>query len=124
MDIILVMKNITIVYPGDKTFRFQHPSTAEDKDLLELLFAEWNAGSCQECDLFLNGNQRSMSTGDFVCIDGNWYQCMSIGWEKTDIAHVNAFEQLVVERVKSDPECQGSGWCAAGKIRWELYKQL
>ncbi len=124
MDIILVMKNITIVYPGYKTHRFQHHSNLEDNVLLEVLFGEWNAGSCQESDLFLNGNNRSMSTGDFVCIDGRWYQCMSSGWEATDEEHVNAFDSLVKERVKSDPECQGSAWCAASRVRWKIFKQL
>ena len=54
-----------------------------DDQILEKIFASFNAGSGEECGTFKKARIRSMSVGDFVCINGNWYQCLKQGWEET-----------------------------------------
>lgn len=52
-----------------------------DSDLLEALFAGWNAGSGAECPDFTFANCRSLSVGDFVQIGDTWYRCEGCGWK-------------------------------------------
>lgn len=46
---------IEICYPGDTRFHFtlQAPASVTDEELLETVFAQFNAGSGQECQMFL-----------------------------------------------------------------------
>jgi hypothetical protein len=50
--------------------------------LLEKTFACFNGGSDMECDTFIRAGVRSMMVGDFVCIEAQWYECMTSGWKK------------------------------------------
>lgn len=58
-------------------------------EVLETIFAEWNAGSGSECDAFTKARVRSLSVGDYVSVDGTWHRCEGIGWaekSKADVA--------------------------------------
>ena len=57
-------------------------------EALEEVFAGWNAGSGREWPGFLSAKARSLSVGDFVKIDADWFQCNSFGWKLVDEAHV------------------------------------
>ena len=60
-----------------------------ESEVLETIFAEWNAGSGSECDTFIKSRIRSLSVGDYVSVDGTWYRCEGIGWaekSKADVA--------------------------------------
>ena len=50
---------------------------------LDEIFDGFNGGSGRECRLFsMTPKMRSMSVGDFVRVDSQWYQCASGGWNK------------------------------------------
>jgi hypothetical protein len=51
----------------------------------EQLWKEWNAGSRQESPDFYEAEERSMSIGDVVEIDGTYYQAKSIGFEEIQV---------------------------------------
>ena len=70
-------------------------------EALEEVFAGWNAGSGREWPGFLSAKARSLSVGDFVKIDADWFQCNSFGWKLVDEAHVadwlNEFDKRLSE---------------------------
>lgn len=72
-----MLKSINICYPG----RGLYPFEVLVDTTLEDVFAMFNHGSGRECPGFVRSGIRSLSVGDFVQIDGNWWQCKSIGWE-------------------------------------------
>jgi hypothetical protein len=84
--------NIKVCYPafsgrtiffGQRDFEYDVEAEAmSHRALLERVFAAWNCGSGQESDVFLASNQRSLSVGDFVAIDGSWYRCEPMGWRE------------------------------------------
>ena len=71
-------------------------------EALEEVFAGWNAGSGREWPGFLSEKIRSLSVGDFVKIDTNWFQCNSFGWKLVDDAYVadwlEEFDKLLKAR--------------------------
>jgi hypothetical protein len=75
-------RKVTILYPSERTFTFTVPNAGNDANLLEQIFAGFNAGSGDECDVFLASRARSLSVNDLVCIDTQWYLCESCGWSK------------------------------------------
>ena len=55
----------------------------DHREKLEEIFDGFNAGSGLECRLFsMTPKMRSMSVGDFVRIEDQWYQCASGDWIK------------------------------------------
>lgn len=52
---------------------------------LEELYAEWNRGSGRESDTFLKQGVRSMSVGDIVEQEDDYYLCCSVGWDEIEI---------------------------------------
>lgn len=89
---------ITIKYPGEfsRTFSWERFNPNETpSSIREELFGEWNAGSGRESVLFMQSQVRSFSVNDFVCIDGSWFQCDSVGWHSVNIEYVNEVEGLV-----------------------------
>ena len=67
----------------DFEFVWEVDGTMNHHSLLGRVFAAWNCGSGQECDMFLRSQVRSLSVGDFVAIDGSWYKCEPMGWTLT-----------------------------------------
>lgn len=51
----------------------------------EELWREWNRGSGYESQSFLDQEERSMSVGDVVRLDDEYFQVRSIGFEQLDI---------------------------------------
>ncbi len=88
------MKHVTIRYHDDTSkgtssdwqfyYDWMLDANAEreytDSEVLEFVWEQWNAGSGNESKQFLNLGVRSMMVGDYVCIDGVWYECLKIGW--------------------------------------------
>lgn len=70
-------------------------------EALEEVFAGWNAGSGREWPGFLSEKVRSLSVGDFVKIENDWFQCNSFGWKLVDEAYVadwlNEFDKRLSE---------------------------
>lgn len=87
---------LAIIYPGEFTKRLLlNFDGASHEDILERVFAEWNAGSRRECEAFVNSRVRSLSVNDIVGIDGCYYQCASAGWVQVSVGYVIELEQAV-----------------------------
>ena len=65
------------------------------------VFAMFNGGSGRECKIFLDSGCRSMSVNDFVCVDGQWYQCASVGWNKVTRNYINFIVESVENKVNN-----------------------
>jgi len=80
------MRNVcvTVCYPDEHLFAttMDVQNTDTDQDILERVFAEWNAGSNHECYAFTKLKWRSLSVNDVVIINGTYYQCASMGWNQ------------------------------------------
>ena len=113
-DLITEMKNkfINICYPGHALKRFEVSADAD----LEAVFAMFNHGSGQECLPFIESKVRSLSVGDFVQIDGDWWQCKSIGWEMVKPNFVIDFCCQVGAKLETQLQ---SAWGASQDILWE-----
>lgn len=76
---------VTIRYK-DNTLNttFGHETESNDAHvILEEIFAQWNSGSGQECERFTRDrNTRSLSVGDYVMVNGQWYLCAPFGWNE------------------------------------------
>ena len=67
---------VNICYPGKGYWSFD----LEVEDL-EDVFAQFNHGSGAECKQFVDNRMRSLSVGDFVQFEGQWWECRPVGWE-------------------------------------------
>jgi hypothetical protein len=103
---------VTVNYPGAEACTFSLPSDGTPEQILEIVFAQWNHGSGQECDKFVKGKYRSLSVNDFVRVNGEWFQCASVGWVKRDDKFVDAIEALVVNH--PDVEAHGEWFVLNG----------
>lgn len=56
---------------------------------LEQLWKEWNAGSRQESQEFYDAEERSMSVGDVIEVDGTYYQAQNFGFEEIEVRGEN-----------------------------------
>jgi len=68
---------VNICYPGKGYWSFDHLEVED----LEDVFAQFNHGSGAECKEFVDNRMRSLSVGDFVQFEGQWWECKSVGWE-------------------------------------------
>lgn len=94
--------SFTVHYPGDETHSFFF-DMEEDKtitQILEKIFAWFNHGSGQEAPIFLQRKIRSLSVNDFVRLNGQWYQCKSVGWEKVTNEYVDRIDRAVITHPK------------------------
>lgn len=116
-------KNIKIVYPGDITFMFPLETTLTNEDLLEEIFHGFNHGSSREHKIFLDSNRRSLSVNDFVCIDNQWYQCITVGWLQCSAMYYQDIELDVKEKKVSNAEYQtcrdGGAWISLHEVMLE-----
>jgi hypothetical protein len=114
---------VKVLYPDAEVFEFEMEHEGDHESLLEQIFAEWNNGSGQECERFLNAKCRSLSLNDFVTIDGDDYQCRGIGWCHVTPLFVNRIERLVALHPKRfDPEY--SVWACLEQVMWDHRKNL
>lgn len=91
---------IQLIYPADHKFSFNlysAESTPEGIDAaLELVFAQFNAGSPDECELFINSRKRSMCVGDVVIVnDEQAFRCENVGWSRMTLNDVAKYENAV-----------------------------
>jgi len=63
-------------------FRERNEISKKHLGVLESTFGCFNAGSGRESHTFTKAKVRSMSVGDFVCVEAQWYECMCTGWKK------------------------------------------
>jgi hypothetical protein len=97
------MKNtIHIVHPEGFQRVFTRETQATNPcDIPQELFDEWNHGSGSESKEFIDSGARSLSVGDFVGVDGNYWQCKSCGWEIVKLAYVNNILNQIQENMKN-----------------------
>lgn len=111
-----MLKHIHIVQPGRMSVVYSHETSFDDIDaILESVFGGWNAGSGQECDEFLKSRTRSLSVGDFVGLNGKFYQCESFGWNEVPRATVNIWCENVEARMVETGE---DSWQALNHFRY------
>ena len=96
----------------------------DPKSALERVFHQFNAGSGQECWQFTNAKIRSLSVFDFVRIDQQWYQCMSVGWKEATLQDLQELEDAVDEEMKKQPSYQRSAWAAIQEVMWQKRRAL
>lgn len=111
---------ITVIYPCERNFAFKINSNDTTDRLLENVFAWFNHGSGNECFYITsNGGARSLSVNDFVRIDGDVYQCKSVGWELVDELYLEKIEQLVEESMKTNDNV---AWANLGDVMRNIQK--
>ena len=113
---------ITICQPGERQFTFQYSvANATVATLLEKIFAWFNAGSGREHVLFMEYGMRSLSVNDFAAIDGQWYQCCSIGWRMVDSSFIREISEVVEHRmnVAMADNKQESPWFILNSMKHE-----
>lgn len=86
---------INIIYPDEAIFSFIMENELSVEDNLERVFAEWNAGSGMECELFIKTRIRSLSVNDIVMVNGKYFQCLSFGWKEVTAEYVEQLETNV-----------------------------
>ena len=110
---------VTVCYPDEHLVAtyLQVNDINNHNDILERVFAEWNAGSGQESEAFKNSHVRSLSVNDVVIIHGSdsntIYQCASVGWNQ-----ISETEFLELEKaVSCHPSRFTEGaWYALGEV--------
>ena len=113
------MKNsIQVIYTDESIHSYVIESDEPVDRILEDVFGEWNHGSGMESDLFKRSKKRSVSVNDIVCVNGRYFQCVSIGWNEVDIAYVNDLENEVSTNKYRDT----SAWMALSDVMWQRIK--
>lgn len=112
---------ITVNLIGDAARTFVLESDLSVDALLEIVFGQFNHGSNRESALFLKSGMRSLSKHDCVRVDGQWYQCLSMGWGKVTEDFINDLEKQVVHH----PAFNFYGaWYCLEDIMWKEYKRI
>lgn len=111
-------RNITVLYPDEKIIQFTVETDKDNNVLLQWVFDWFNFGSGCECSLFINSQVRSFSVNDFICIDGFWYQCESVGWKPCCEAYV----QEIVRKVSESVNRKFSAFFALSEIMYDIRK--
>lgn len=114
-------RKIVINYIGDNVRTFFVNSEKSTEDLLEQVFAWFNHGSGQECTEFFVRKMRSLSVNDCVQLDGQWYQCRGLGWEKVTEEFVDELEKDVVQHPQFAAR---GGWHCLWDVMWKKHNQL
>jgi hypothetical protein len=108
---------ITVNYIGCAAHTFAHDSKSDKREaVLEEIFAMFNHGSGQECELFLKHRLRSLSVNDCVRVNTRWFQCRSVGWEEVTEEYVDELEKAVVNHPLYN--LHGAFYCL-DQIMWE-----
>jgi hypothetical protein len=105
---------ITIFFPGQRTLSYWLDSDKPVNEVLEIVFAQCNHGSGQECPMFLQENLRSLSVNDCVAVDDQYFQCKSVGWEEVN----KDYPWDLDEMVRNHPEykSQEDAWFVLSRI--------
>jgi len=73
----------------DELYREVTELEGYSEENLGQLWKEWNAGSRQESQEFYEAEERSMSVGDVIEIDGSYYQAQNAGFEEIEVRGEN-----------------------------------
>ena len=84
-------------------------------EALEEVFAGWNAGSGQGWPGFVSAHVRSLSVGDFVKIENDWFQCNSFGWKLVDEAYVADWLEEFDKRL-AEADASIFPWCIQSRM--------
>lgn len=113
------------IHYADDTLSIEFSYSTESTthaDILEEIFAGWNNGSGQESEIFLRREVRSLSVGDYVRVDGQWYACAPVGWREEDEADKDLwFSALGAIRAARLP---GSDVRQENHLRWSDKRKL
>ena len=110
-------KLISVIYPADRVMSYVMTTELEGESLLEVVFAQFNSGSGAEGEVFLNGRCRSMCVNDIVAVNGEYWQCSFVGWNKVDVEYMNQLEKEVEEHPLYN-QTEGGPWSALNDIMW------
>ena len=105
---------INIIYPDEAVNSFVMTTDMSTADILERVFAEWNHGSGMECEMFVKSKKRSLSVNDIVCVNGTYFQCQSVGWNKVTDEYVYQLEQDVA----NSPRRSEGAWFALSDVMY------
>ena len=121
MNSVVTNNIVHVIYPDEFTagFVIATQSEVDPHDILESVFAQWNNGSGQESELFIRSRVRSLSVNDIVCVNGNYYQCASFGWNEVTAEYVNELEQAVANH----PSRNEGAWFALNDVMWKNRKK-
>jgi hypothetical protein len=110
-------KLISVIYPADRVMSYVMTTELEGESLLDVVFGQFNSGSGSEGEVFLNGRCRSMCVNDIVGVNGEYWQCAFVGWNKVDVEYMNRLEKEVEEHPLYD-SVDGGAWSALNDIMW------
>jgi hypothetical protein len=113
---------IHIIYPDEfsSSFIMETEGKVDDSIILERVFAQWNNGSRQESELFVKSQKRSVSVNDIVHVNGNYYQCASMGWDAVTPDYVTK----LIEEVANHPKRSENGaYRCLDDIMWQRKKK-
>lgn len=98
---------------------FDEECSESNSEALEQIFDWFNGGIGVEHRLFKS--MRSLSSGDFVGIDRQWYQCLGIGWRKVSFDFVRKIEDEVQKRMTAAKmnNKQEFPWFILNQLKWE-----
>jgi hypothetical protein len=105
---------IHVIYPDEATYSYVATNDMSVEDNLERVFAEWNHGSGMECEMFIKSNKRSLSVNDIVCVNGKYFQCQSVGWNKVTDEYVINLEN----EVANSPRRSEGAWFALSDVMY------
>ena len=114
---------ITVIYPGERLMSYVMTTELEGESLLEVVFAQFNRGSGAEHEVFLNSRCRSMCVNDIVAVDGEYWQCSFVGWNKVDAEYMEQLEKEVEEHPLCN-QMEGGAWSALNDIMWNRRRKV
>jgi hypothetical protein len=65
--------------------------------------------------MFIRSKKRSLCVNDIVCVNGEYFQCASFGWNSVTPEYVNELENEVANHPS---RCEGA-WFALMDVMWE-----
>ena len=110
-------KLISVIYPADRVMSYVMTTELEGESLLDVVFGQFNSGSGSEGEVFLNSRCRSMCVNDIVAVNGEYWQCAFVGWNKVNYEYVDQLEDEVEEHPLYN-QTEGGAWNALNDIMW------
>jgi hypothetical protein len=110
-------KLITVIYPGDRVMSYVVKTELEGEELLDRVFTQFNHDTGFECEVFLNARCRSMCVNDIVAVNGEYWQCAFVGWNRVSYEYMEQLEDEVVRHPLYDA-VDGGSWNALNDIMW------
>lgn len=116
-------KLISVIYPADRVMSYVMTTELEGESLLDVVFGQFNSGSGSEGEVFLNSRCRSMCVNDIVAVNGEYWQCGFVGWNKVDVEYMTRLEKEVEEHPLYN-QTEGGPWSALNDIMWNRRKKV